>query len=76
VQGIGLASASQARKSLAVSGGTVKLKIQPAKQGKRARKIRQALRDKGKAAVKVLVTYVPTGGTANTQARKAKLLRK
>ena len=65
-----------ARASLAVSGGTVKLKIQPAKKGKRARKIRRALLHRGKAKVKVSVTYLPAGGTANTQARKLKLLRR
>ena len=59
-----------------VSGGTVKLKIAPAKRGKAARKIRRALHLRGKAKAKALVTYLPTGGTANTQGRKVKLVRK
>jgi CSLREA domain-containing protein len=72
---LGLASAV-ARKSLAVAGGRVKLKVRPAKKGKKARQLRTRLREKGKAKLKVFVTYVPTGGLANTQARKVKLLRK
>jgi hypothetical protein len=68
-----LASAA-ARKSLAVAGGEVKLKIKPGK-GKKARKLLRKLASKGKVAVTVLVTYVPTGGTANTQARKVKLVK-
>ena len=59
-----------------VSGGTVKLKVAPAKKGKAARKLRRALLEKGKAAVKALVSYQPTGGSANTQARKLKLIRR
>jgi hypothetical protein len=74
VKRVGLASAA-ARKSLAVAGGVVKLKIRPGK-GKRARAIVRKLRDKGKAKLKILVIYVPTGGTANTQTRKVKLVRR
>jgi hypothetical protein len=76
VKEFGLAATAGARKSIAVQGGRVKLKIKPGKKGKRARKVRRALERKGKAKVKVLVTYVPTGGTANTQARRVKLVRK
>ena len=61
---------------LAVGGGTAKLKVAPKKKGKRARKIRRALLDKGKAKVKALVTFVPTGGVASTQARKLKLVKR
>ncbi|MGA9636380.1 MAG: SBBP repeat-containing protein [Solirubrobacterales bacterium] len=71
-----IGGAGVARASRAVSAGTVKLKVKPAKKGKRARKIRRALRHKGKAKVKALVTYLPTGGTANAQGRKLKLVRK
>ena len=54
----------------------MKLKVAPAKKGKKARKLRRALLRKGKAKAKVKVTYLPTGGTANTQARKVKLVRR
>ncbi len=59
---------------LGVSGGAVKLKIAPAKKGKKARKLRRALSHKGKAKVKALVSYVPSGGAADIQVRKLKLL--
>jgi hypothetical protein len=71
-----IGGAGVARASRAVAGGTVKLKVEPAKKGKRARKIRRALLSEGKAKVKALVTYLPTGGTVNTQARKLKLKKK
>ncbi|MGH2955620.1 MAG: hypothetical protein ACRDL6_01305 [Solirubrobacterales bacterium] len=74
IKNVGIASAS-ARKSVFTAGGVVKLKIKPGK-GKKARKLVQRLKDKGKAKLKVLVTYAPTGGLANTQARKVKLVRK
>ncbi|HEY1237293.1 MAG TPA: choice-of-anchor Q domain-containing protein [Solirubrobacterales bacterium] len=79
VRGNGLNSisgAGVARASFAASGGIVKLKIAPAKRGKKARKIRRALLRVGRARVKALVTYLPTGGTANTQARRLKLIRR
>jgi Thrombospondin type 3 repeat len=75
VQGIGFGGTA-AVKSLAVTGGLVKLRVKPAKKGKRARKLRRALKRKGKAKLKVRVTFVPTGGFASTQARKVKLVRK
>ena len=71
-----IGGAGVARASLAVAGGTVKLKVAPAKKGRRARGIRRALLRKGKAKVKALVTYLPSGGAANTQGRKVKLVRK
>jgi hypothetical protein len=71
-----LASTAAARKSIATAGGRVKLKVKPAKKGKKARKLRHALNRKGKAKVKVRVTYLPTGGTANTRARKVKLIKR
>lgn len=71
-----IGGAGIARKALAVSGGEVKLKIKPAKKGKKARRLRERLLDEGKAKVRVSVTFLPTGGTANTQARKLKLIRK
>ena len=73
VQPIG--GAGIARKSLAVSGGEARLRIAPAK-GKKGRKVRSKLESKGKARVLVQVTYTPTGGTANTQATKLKLVKK
>ena len=75
VKSIPLASAA-AQTSRPVAGGRVKLKVAPAKKGKRARKIRRALKINGKAKIKVLVTYVPTGGTAKTVARKLKLIKR
>jgi CSLREA domain-containing protein len=74
VKNVGIASAS-ARKSVFTAGGVVKLRIKPGK-GKKARKLVRRLKDKGKAKLKVRVTYVPTGGLANTQVRKLKLVRK
>jgi hypothetical protein len=73
VQGIG--GAGIAHKSLAVSGGQARLRIAPAK-GKKGTKVRKKLRAKGKAGLKVQITYIPTGGVANTQPRKVKLVRK
>jgi len=72
--GVPLSSVTASREVAAA--GPVKLKVKPGKKGKRARKVRQALRRKGKAVVKVLVTYVPRGGFANTQVRRVKLLSK
>ena len=68
--------AATARKAISTDGGRVKLKIKPAKKGKKARKLRQRLRFKGKAKVKVRVTYLPAGGTANTRTKKLKLIRR
>jgi hypothetical protein len=54
--------------SKAVNGpGTVNLKIRP--KGKAKKRLNSA----GKTKVKASVTYTPTGGDPNTQARKAKL---
>jgi DNA-binding beta-propeller fold protein YncE len=75
--GKGVATIAGARSARTVgAAGPVKLKVKPGKKGKRARKIRRALKNKGKARVKVLVTFVPTGGFANTRATKVKLLRR
>jgi hypothetical protein len=65
-----------ARKSIAVQGGSVRLPVKPAKKGKRARKIRERLRNTGKAGVKFSVTFIPTGGVTNTRTRKLKLVLK
>jgi DNA-binding beta-propeller fold protein YncE len=74
VKNVGIAAAT-AQKSVFTPGGVVKLRIKPGK-GKKARKLVSRLKSKGKAKLKVRVTYVPTGGLANTQARKLKLVRK
>jgi glucose/arabinose dehydrogenase len=58
------------------AAGPVRLKVAPAKKGKRARKIRRALMRKGKATVKALFTFVPTGGVASTEVRTMKLLQR
>jgi hypothetical protein len=71
-----IGGAGVARASLVVSGGTVKLKVRPAKKGKKARKLRKRLRRTGKAGVKVKVAYIPTGGFANTQTKKLTLKMK
>ncbi len=71
-----IGGAGVARASLAVPGGTVKLKVAPAKKGKKARKIRRALLRKGKAKVKALVSYLPAGGVTNTKVVKIKLVRR
>jgi hypothetical protein len=73
VRSLGLGASAQ--KSVAVSGGRVKLKITPGK-GKQAKKTWRRLKRKGAAKVKVRVTYVPTGGSAATKVRKVKLIRK
>jgi hypothetical protein len=74
VKNVGIAAAT-ARKSVFTPGGVVKLRIKPGK-GKKARKLVSRLKSKGKAKLKVRVTYVPTGGVANSLARKLKLVRK
>jgi Domain of unknown function (DUF1929) len=53
----------------AVAAGTEKLLVQP--KGKAEEK----LNDKGKARVKVEVTFAPDGGTPNTKGRKIKLVK-
>jgi hypothetical protein len=59
------------RKSKPVADtGLVKLKV----IGKR--KVKKALRLHGKRKVKIKVTYTPTGNTAVTKSRKAKLIKK
>jgi len=78
LQGKGLAAIAvtgSARRSLATAGGSVKLKIRPGK-GRSGRALRHKLATKGKARVRIRVTYVPTGGDANTQAEKVKLVKK
>lgn len=72
---IGLDSAA-ARSSRAVAGGRGKLKVAPAKKGKRAREIRRALERKGRAQVGLGVTYVPKGGLPATQSMKLKLKKR
>jgi len=71
---IGLDSTA-ARASRATAGGVERLKVRVGR-GKKAKRLRARLLDKGKAKAKVRVTYVPTGGTANTLSRKLKLIRK
>ncbi|MGH2957634.1 MAG: alpha/beta hydrolase family protein [Solirubrobacterales bacterium] len=65
-----------ARGSRAVEGGRVKLRIEPRAKGKRGREIRRALRRKGKAKVKVRITYAPIGGFAKSRAKEVTLVRK
>lgn len=50
--------------------GKVKLKVKVAK------KTAKKLKSKGKAKVTAKVTYTPTGGKANTESKKIKLIRK
>jgi len=73
LQRIGLDSGKAA--SVGEDGGEVRLKVRPAK-GKKGKRLRERLRTEGKAKVKAKVTYVPSGGTANTRAKKLKLVRR
>ena len=78
LQGKGLsriALSAGARSSLATAGGSVKLKVKPGK-GKKGRALRRTLQRKGRAKVKVTVTYQPTGGDPNGLAKKLKLTQK
>jgi hypothetical protein len=71
VSGKGVSSqATLASKSVAVSAGTVRLLIKPNK------KTKGKLNDRGKAKVKVSITYKPTGLTANVEKTKLKLKKK
>jgi hypothetical protein len=55
-----------------IAGETaVKLKVIPATKA-----LKKALRKKGKRKVGIVVTYAPTGNSAATQIRRAKLVRK
>jgi hypothetical protein len=59
------------------AAGPLKLKVKPGRFGKRSKKIRRQLKGgSGRAKVKIFVTFVPQGGTANTRAKKLKLVRK
>jgi glucose/arabinose dehydrogenase len=64
----------EARASRLVDGGAEKLAVKPRRNGAAARQILRRLRDRGKATVRVLVTYLPTGGSPNTLARAVKLV--
>ena len=78
LQGKGLAQIAvtgSARQSVATAGGSVKLKVRPGK-GKKGRALRNRLASRGKATVKVKVTYVPAGGDSYTLTRKVKLTRR
>jgi virginiamycin B lyase len=78
LQGKGLkqiALSASARSSLATAGGSVKLKIKPGK-GKKGRALRNKLARAGKAKVKLTVTYVPSGGDANSLTKKLKLIQR
>lgn len=68
-----LALTSAARESLGTVGGTVKLKVKPGK-GKKGRSLRRTLQRKGRAKVRLTVTYVPTGGDPNALTKKLKLI--
>jgi hypothetical protein len=58
--------------TLAIAGQTeVKLKVALA-----SKKLRKKLRKKGRRKVGINVTYAPTGNSAATQSRKAKLIKK
>ena len=79
LKGNGLASVPLSRAGASrhvAAAGPVRLKVSPAKKGKRARKIRRALRRKGKATVKARITFVPTGGVAGTEVMTLKLLQR
>ena len=76
LQGKGLkaiAISSAARLERHHGGRAVKLKIRPGK-GKKGRALRRKLANAGKAKVRVTVTYVPSGGDANSLAKKVKLI--
>lgn len=78
LQGKGLkqiALSASARSSLATAGGSVKLKIKPGK-GKKGRSLRRKLQNAGKAKVRVTVTYLPSGGDANSLTKKVKLIER
>jgi hypothetical protein len=70
-----LAISSAARESGTTAGGTVKLKIKPGK-GKKGSALRHRLQNAGKAKVGVTVTYVPSGGDANSLTKKVKLIER
>jgi streptogramin lyase len=57
-------------KESAAAGGEVKLEIKPKGKAK------QKLQPEGKAKVAVEVTFTPTGGTPNTEAKKLKLVKR
>jgi hypothetical protein len=58
--------------TLAIAGQTeVKLKV-----AAKSKAIKKALRKKGRRKVGINVTYAPTGNSAATQSRKAKLIKK
>jgi glucose/arabinose dehydrogenase len=79
LEGKGLASVPLSRAGASrevTAAGPVRLRIAPAKKGKRARKIRRALRRKGKATVKPRITFVPTGGVAGAQVMTIRLLQR
>jgi hypothetical protein len=58
--------------TVAITGqGEAKLKVALA-----SKKLRKALRKKGRRKVGINVTYAPTGNSAATQSRKAKLIKK
>jgi hypothetical protein len=54
----------------AAAAGEVKLKVKP------KRKTKKKLEQKGKAKVRADVTYTPTGGEANTESKKLKLVKR
>jgi hypothetical protein len=76
IKGQGTAKFGLSSKSAATDGGRKWLRVKPAKKGREARKLRKLLLRKGKAKTKIWVTYLPDGGTANTNTRKVKLLLK
>lgn len=65
-----LRSRGERKPRRAVSGGKVRLKIRP--RGAARRK----LNNTGSAKVKVSVTFTPTGGTANTEAKRVRLVKR
>jgi len=74
--GIKPISGAGAKAARFTPGGKVKLKIKPHKKGKKAKRLERRLRKKGKAKLKVRVTYTPSGDASNTLARKVTLVRK
>jgi hypothetical protein len=69
-KGVKASSAGQAQTSKAVAAGPTKLLISA--KGKKLKKLKKT----GKVKLKVAITYTPTGGQPNTQAKKVKLIKK
>ncbi len=67
---MGKTSSASASKAVATSGGTTKVLVKPNK------KTKKILDKRGKAKVKVTVTYTPTGALPIIEKAKVKLKKK